>query len=162
MSPVRAPQRKPARPAFGTPLTDRQVQVIAGFARGHTSRQIGNRLGIGWQTVDDHRKRISSATGCGDRAGIVDFAYREGYLTGLPPEDRAYIWLKPFEQEVLELLPLGLSNAAIGRRLFKSEGSVASCVQRLFRKLGVAERAHAVAIGWQHGLLGCVRQQEAA
>jgi DNA-binding NarL/FixJ family response regulator len=158
----RAPQRRPAPPAFGTPLTDRQVQVIAGFARGHTSRQIARRLDITWQTVDDHRKNISSATGRNTRAEIVNHAYEHGYLDDLPPEYRSYIWLKPFEQQVLELMALGLVDAAIARRLGRPEGTVASCVQRLFKKLGVAGRAHAVAIGWQHCLLGCVRQQEAA
>jgi DNA-binding NarL/FixJ family response regulator len=154
MSDVRAPQRKPLRPVLGTPLTDRQVQVIAGFARGHTSRQIAGRLDIAWQTVDEHRKNISAATGMASRAGIVNFAYEHGYLDGLPPEYRAPVLLKPAYLDVLELMALGLGDDAIARRLFVSLGAVKSRVKILLRKLEVQERQHAVAIGWQQGLLG--------
>lgn len=153
---------KPLPPALGTPLTDRQVQIVAGFARGHTSRQIGLHLGITWETVDAHRSRISAATGCGSRVEIVNYAYENAYLADLPPEDRPPILLSGFEQEVLDLLPLGLGNAAIARQLFVSEGAVKSCVGRIFSKFGVSDRAHAVAIGWQQGLLGGMRQRDAA
>lgn len=153
---------KPLAPALGTPLTRRHVQVIAGFARGHSSYEIGYRLGITWETVKDHRSRISLATGCGSRAEIVNYAYEHGYLTALPPENRAPIRLKPFELDVLGLMASDLEYAAIAAQLFKSRGAVKSCATRIFRKLGVRDRAHAVAIGWQQGLLGGVRQREAA
>ncbi|MEV8523192.1 LuxR C-terminal-related transcriptional regulator [Streptomyces sp. NPDC052000] len=144
----------PLLPAPGTPLTARQVQVIVGFARGHTSRQIGFRLGISWETVDTHRRRISAATGMPSRPAIVNHAYEHGYLAALAPEQRPPIALKPRYLDVLKLVALGLGDAAIARRLHLSEGAVRSRITALLRTVDVGDCAHAVAVCWQQGLLG--------
>jgi DNA-binding CsgD family transcriptional regulator len=47
----------------------------------------------------------------------------------------------------------GQSNAEIGRGLFLSEDTVKTHARRLFRKLGAADRAHAVAIALRRGLV---------
>ena len=52
--------------------------------------------------------------------------------------------LTPRESEVLRLMCEGASNATIGERLFISETTVKSHVQRILRKLGVANRTEAV------------------
>jgi ATP/maltotriose-dependent transcriptional regulator MalT len=46
----------------------------------------------------------------------------------------------------------GLSNAQIGRELYLSNNTVKSLARRLFSKLGVHERAHAVARAYRLGL----------
>lgn len=57
------------------------------------------------------------------------------------------------EQQVLEGMSNGLSNAEIGRGLDRTEDTIKSHARRLYQKLGAADRAHAVAIGFRMGLL---------
>jgi DNA-binding NarL/FixJ family response regulator len=47
----------------------------------------------------------------------------------------------------------GRSNAEIGRELYVSEDTVKTHARRLFRKLGAADRAQAVAVGFRLGLV---------
>ena len=56
------------------------------------------------------------------------------------------------EQQVLSLIAAGQSNSRMARQLILSEDTVAAHVARLFRKLGVHDRAGAVAMGIRHGL----------
>ncbi len=57
------------------------------------------------------------------------------------------------EVEVLERMARGKSNAQIGRELFLSEDTIKTHARRLFRKMGAADRAQAVALGFRWGLL---------
>lgn len=57
------------------------------------------------------------------------------------------------EQQVLDLVALGKSNAEIGRDLFVSEATVKTVVQRVLRKMGARNRAHAVHLGHLRGLI---------
>lgn len=57
------------------------------------------------------------------------------------------------EVEVLEGMARGMSNAQIGRELYLSEDTVKTHARRLFRKMGAADRAQAVALGFRWGLL---------
>jgi DNA-binding NarL/FixJ family response regulator len=57
------------------------------------------------------------------------------------------------ELEVLSGMSHGRSNAQIGAELFLSEDTVKTHARRLFRKLGAADRAQAVAIGLRAGLI---------
>ncbi len=66
--------------------------------------------------------------------------------TGGPP-------LSARELEVLEGMSRGKSNGQIGRELYLSEDTVKTHARRLFRKLGAADRAQAVALGFRGGLL---------
>ena len=61
--------------------------------------------------------------------------------------------LTPREQEVLEHLVYGLSNADIGDRLSISTETVQTHVRNLMGKLGASSRLHAVSLGLQHGLV---------
>jgi DNA-binding NarL/FixJ family response regulator len=147
----------PARRHFprhpGSPLNTREVQIIAGAARGHTNAQIASSIGLSPLTVKSHLTRIAARVGCGDRAGIVGLAYRKGWLVQLPPEPRPVVQLKPDHLAVLDGMAQGLGNAEIGRRLFLSEEAVKSRARSLFDALGAHTRAHAVALGYQHGHL---------
>lgn len=55
--------------------------------------------------------------------------------------------------EVLELMVEGLSNPEIGRRLRLTESTVKVHVKGVMRKLGTRDRAHTVAVAFQHGLV---------
>jgi DNA-binding NarL/FixJ family response regulator len=57
------------------------------------------------------------------------------------------------ELEVLVGMSNGRSNAQIGQDLYLSEDTVKTHARRLFRKLGAADRAQAVAIGMRRGLI---------
>ncbi|HEX6462783.1 MAG TPA: response regulator transcription factor [Candidatus Saccharimonadales bacterium] len=57
------------------------------------------------------------------------------------------------EVDILRLIAKGFSNKHIGDRLHLSEDTVKYHASKLFRKLHVNDRAHAVAIGFQQGLL---------
>lgn len=57
------------------------------------------------------------------------------------------------EHEVLLLISQGLVDTSIARRLQRSPHSIMTRKTRLFRKLGVSDRAHAVRVGFERGLL---------
>lgn len=70
------------------------------------------------------------------------------------PEDRAVPpALSERELQVLGGMSRGRSNGEIGRELYLSEDTVKTHARRLFRKLGAADRAHAVALGFRWGLV---------
>jgi len=58
------------------------------------------------------------------------------------------------ERQVLELVAKGTSNRDIARELFISEATVKTHLSHVFTKLGVADRAAAVAKGYELGILG--------
>jgi DNA-binding NarL/FixJ family response regulator len=57
------------------------------------------------------------------------------------------------ELQVLRGMAQGKSNGQIGRELYRSEDTVKTHARRLFRKLGVRDRAQAVAHGFRRGLV---------
>ena len=61
--------------------------------------------------------------------------------------------LTPREREVLGLMAEGLSAPAIGRRLYLATATVKSHQARIYEKLGVSDRAAAVAAAMRAGLL---------
>jgi DNA-binding NarL/FixJ family response regulator len=61
--------------------------------------------------------------------------------------------LTPRELEVLSGVARGLSNAAIGRELYITEATVKTHLLRMFGKLGVDDRTHAVTVAIQRGIL---------
>ena len=79
-------------------------------------------------------------------------------VRGVPRRPLAARRAHPFdltarEQEVLDALALGLSNAQIGARLFVSSKTVDHHVSSILSKLGVRSRGVAVAEARRHGLL---------
>lgn len=58
------------------------------------------------------------------------------------------------EREVLALVARGTSNREIARELFISEATVKTHLTHLYGKLGVNDRAAAVATAYQRGILG--------
>ena len=66
----------------------------------------------------------------------------------------AFGWdsLTPTELEVVRLAAAGLTNPAIGERLFISRGTVKTHLQHVFAKLGMHTRAELAAAAIRHGL----------
>jgi DNA-binding NarL/FixJ family response regulator len=94
--------------------------------------------GEGWL---DHRVTLSI---------IADIARQPEQHTPTPAQ---MAQLTRREREVLALLAKGLSNAEVAKHLFISEYTVKTHVARLMAKLDVREKAQAVAVAYQSGLV---------
>jgi DNA-binding NarL/FixJ family response regulator len=69
------------------------------------------------------------------------------------PGGAAQPMLTEREMQVLTGMSRGRSNAEIGKELYLSEDTVKTHARRLFRKMGAADRAQAVAVGFRWGLV---------
>jgi DNA-binding NarL/FixJ family response regulator len=79
----------------------------------------------------------------------------EDYARRPPPREQPATLgdLTPRELEVLRLLARGLSNADIARELFLSDATVKTHVARIFSKLNLHDRAQAVVLAYESGLV---------
>lgn len=76
-----------------------------------------------------------------------------GSARGVPTTVEAGVRLTEREMQVLNGMSQGKSNGQIGRELYLSEDTVKTHARRLFRKLGVRDRAQAVAHGFRRGFV---------
>jgi len=63
-----------------TPLTPREVQVLALVADGHSTKKIATMLGISYKTADSHRSRIMEKLNVHETASLVRYAIRQGIV----------------------------------------------------------------------------------
>ncbi|MEU2145655.1 MULTISPECIES: response regulator [Streptomyces albovinaceus subgroup] len=71
-----------------------------------------------------------------------------------PAADPAESALSAREREVLVLVARGTTNREIAAELFISEATVKTHLTHVFAKLGAKDRAEAVAVGYDRGILG--------
>ncbi|QNM98713.1 response regulator transcription factor [Chitinimonas koreensis] len=74
------PAPAPAAPVEESPLTERQRDVLAGVARGLSTKEIARELNISPKTVEFHRAQISERLGVRDIAGLVRRAAKMGLV----------------------------------------------------------------------------------
>ncbi|HEX6888389.1 MAG TPA: response regulator transcription factor [Candidatus Nanopelagicales bacterium] len=104
----------------------------------------------GYMVKDASREETAAVLGLATTAP----AHRMGNVVPLPVRQQASgPALSERELEVLEGMSRGKSNAQIGRELYLSEDTIKTHARRLFRKMGAADRAQAVALGFRWGLL---------
>jgi len=116
--------------------TDGVARAVAHGARGYVRKDASREeLSATLVQVLNGRSRSSSAPA------------RRGDGQTEPPS------LSERELQVLSGMSRGRSNAEIGRELYLSEDTVKTHARRLFRKLGAADRAHAVAVGFRWGMV---------
>lgn len=68
------------------PLTQRECDVLALVAAGHTDSEIGEQLDIGKQSVSDAMSRIQDKLGARSRPQAVAIAVVRGQLVLVPKE----------------------------------------------------------------------------
>ena len=60
-------------------LTNRQIEILELIALGKTSREIGEKLFIGVQTVETHRKNIIQVLGLKGKGKLLQYALEKKY-----------------------------------------------------------------------------------
>lgn len=63
-------------------LTPRQREILQLVAEGHTSKDIAQRLGLSYRTVETHRNQLMKRLGISDLTGLVRLAVRVGLIAG--------------------------------------------------------------------------------
>jgi DNA-binding NarL/FixJ family response regulator len=114
---------------------DRLAQAMAGGARGYLTKDVAVEelcAALAHVVVD---------------AGIQRANNGHAQATPIDPP------LTERERQVLDGMSRGKTNNEIGRELFLSEDTVKTHARRLFRKLGVNDRAQAVALGFRSGIV---------
>lgn len=71
----------PSAAAGAGELTARQEQVLRFVARGQTSKQIAQELGLSIKTIETHRNQIMKRLAIHDLAGLVRYAIRSGLIS---------------------------------------------------------------------------------
>lgn len=64
-------------------LSDRETEVLQLIARGHSNKEIADRMDISVKTVETYRQRLMEKLDLGSRVDIVRYASRQGWLKDL-------------------------------------------------------------------------------
>ena len=116
-------------------------------------RAAGGRGRISAQGVDPHRAGERRAGLCQGPRRLRAGSRRRPGRRDPPPAANPTPVLSPREREVLELIARGRSIPAMAKELFLAPSTVKTHVQRLYEKLGVGDRAAAVAEAMRRRLL---------
>ncbi|MEU8777340.1 response regulator transcription factor [Streptomyces sp. NPDC048606] len=107
---------------------------------------------IGYLLKDTNREQLVDAVLRASRGETV-LAARVAQRLVARMRRPAFVPLTAREQDVLNAVADGLSNIEIGRRLVIAEATVKTHLLRVFAKLDVGDRTHAVVVAMERGLL---------
>ncbi len=131
----------------------RQAQAL--LDGGHPAAAAAPPLRAAATTATGHAPLLRPGPRAG-RAARVDLREPStavpGPASAMTREPHSH-WLTDRELSVLRLLARGRTNAQIGAELYMSPKTASVHVSSIFRKLGVAGRAHAAAVAERAGLL---------
>jgi len=135
---------------------DTKVVVLTTYAEDADILAALRAGASGYLTKDADRNQIAQAvrTAAAGQSVLDPQVQRRLLATATAPGNLLPDELAPREAEVLALIAEGLSNREIARRLYVSEATVKSHINRLFAKTGVRDRAQAVQYAYRHGLAG--------
>ncbi|MBV9098738.1 MAG: response regulator transcription factor [Frankiaceae bacterium] len=123
---------------------DAVAMAISGGARGYLQKNVS-------------REELCAAVATALAEQALDSGVGFGAGFGAPrqrtPDAPDAPALTERELQVLHGMSQGRSNAEIGRELYLSEDTIKTHARRLFRKMGVNDRAQAVAAGFRWGLV---------
>ncbi len=71
----------PRQKSVAGQLTQRELEVLCGVARGLNNKEIGNELGIAPATVQVHLRSIFAELGVASRTEAVTYAARKGWIS---------------------------------------------------------------------------------
>ncbi|MDJ0345641.1 LuxR C-terminal-related transcriptional regulator [Streptomyces sp. H10-C2] len=140
--------------AGARPLAARESDVLRLVAAGRDNLAISAETGLSVASVTSTLRRIQTKLDTGQRAALVDRAYRTGLHPAPPlhrPDDPPAL-----DRELLVLLRLiaaGTSPRRMEAVLHRSRNAVRVRIQRLLEVLGADNAAHAVHLGWEFGYL---------
>jgi DNA-binding NarL/FixJ family response regulator len=103
----------------------------------------------GYLVKDASREELSAMV----TQALADSSARRSAPRARPDSPGGMPVLTERELQVLRGMGRGRSNSEIGKELYLSEDTVKTHARRLFRKLGAADRAQAVAMGFRWGLV---------
>jgi two-component system nitrate/nitrite response regulator NarL len=134
----------PTRVLMLSAFLDRQIvfQAVAAGAAGYLSKD-ADRLEITDAILAVHRGETVLAP---EVQAAIAAEVRSRWSPDMPS-------LSERERQVLEMIAEGMSAPEMGRRLYLSPATVKSHLQSLYEKLGVSDRAAAVAEAMRRGLL---------
>ncbi|MER6598452.1 DNA-binding response regulator [Streptomyces sp. CS149] len=111
----------------------------------------------GYLLKDAPREELFAAVrAAADGRSVLSPAVASRLMTRVrtPAADPAETTLSAREREVLVLVARGTTNREIAAELFISEATVKTHLTHVFAKLGAKDRAAAVAVGYDRGILG--------
>jgi DNA-binding NarL/FixJ family response regulator len=132
-----------------------RMVMLSGFAEPGTVRE-AVRIGVGgfllkYQRTDHLLTAIRVVAGGGT---IIDPVLAGSTEVADPhPADDEHVDLTERQLEVLQLVALGRTNQQIARRLQLSPNTVKRHVEQILRKLGMPDRASAVAVALRRRLI---------
>ena len=119
---------------------DQVAAAVSHGARGYLLKDVS------------HEELCAAVAHALDGMDLVEPSLRRALTTreanGVPT-----IQLTERELQVLTGMSQGKSNGQIGKDLYLSEDTIKTHARRLFRKLGAADRAQAVAVGYRWGMV---------
>ena len=121
---------------------DQVAAAVSSGARGYLLKDVS------------HEELCAAVAHALDGMDLVEPSVRRALVSREPVRSGPpQVSLTERELQVLTGMSQGKSNGAIGRELYLSEDTIKTHARRLFRKLGVNDRAQAVALGFRRGLV---------
>jgi DNA-binding NarL/FixJ family response regulator len=133
-------------PGIGGVETARRILTASPQAGVARAVNAGAR---GYLVKDASREELSAMV----TQALADSSARRSAPRTRPDSPGGMPVLTERELQVLRGMGRGRSNSEIGKELYLSEDTVKTHARRLFRKLGAADRAQAVAMGFRWGLV---------
>jgi two-component system, NarL family, nitrate/nitrite response regulator NarL len=132
-----------------------RVLVLSSSTRGSAVYSALEAGAAGYVSKEAGRARICEAIRAVARGETVIDSSLEGALAEQVRLRHSIVGprLTPREREILSRVASGASAAAIGRELFISAPTVKTHLRRIYEKLGVTDRAAAVAAALRQGLI---------